>query len=272
MIEAPPSPPPAPGTTRVTDDGHMGIAAYRLLTGRHPADADIRSDDDFDRHVLASILAVSAMDGEQGADGVGLPEHDLAALLARHFDLIQIKDFDWLLRSNCIRNEDDEVAMLRDLLLAQRSTDGDIGRWLALMIARRAMEPNHLWEDLGLRDRGELSRLLMRHFAPLASRTSSDRSRSFVTRPAKRLRPPCVVRGRPTTTEVGPPRQRAASAGPSPRCERRPAPRRLGELGFRSSTACGSELRRHARSRSRSVRPPTARSVPSEKAPSRFVP
>lgn len=174
MIEAPPSPPPAPGTTRVTDDGHMGIAAYRLLTGRHPADADIRSDDDFDRHVLASILAVSAMDGEQGADGVGLPEHDLTALLARHFDLIQIKDFDWLLRSNCIRNEDDEVAMLRDLLLAQRSTDGDIGRWLALMIARRAMEPNHLWEDLGLRDRGELSRLLMRHFAPLASRNTKN--------------------------------------------------------------------------------------------------
>ena len=36
------------------------------------------------------------------------------------------------------------------------------------MVARRAMEPNHLWEDLGLRDRSELSRLLMRHFAPLA--------------------------------------------------------------------------------------------------------
>ena len=59
-------------------------------------------------------------------------------------------------------------AMLRDLLLAHRSTPGDESRWLAAMIARRAMEANHLWEDLGLRDRSELSRLLARHFAPLA--------------------------------------------------------------------------------------------------------
>jgi nitrogen fixation protein NifQ len=36
------------------------------------------------------------------------------------------------------------------------------------MVARRAMQPEHLWEDLGLRSRAELSRLLMRHFEPLA--------------------------------------------------------------------------------------------------------
>ncbi|MFH0302819.1 nitrogen fixation protein NifQ, partial [Bradyrhizobium sp. 31Argb] len=72
------------------------------------------------------------------------------------------------------RNESDEGAMLRDLLLTQRSTEGDIGNWLAAMIARRAIEPNHLWEDLGLRNRGELSRLLSRHFAPLAARNVNN--------------------------------------------------------------------------------------------------
>jgi nitrogen fixation protein NifQ len=64
--------------------------------------------------------------------------------------------------------------MVRDLLLAQRSSEGHAGRWLAAMIARRAMEPNHLWEDLGLRDRSELSRLLARHFGPLAARNTRN--------------------------------------------------------------------------------------------------
>jgi nitrogen fixation protein NifQ len=42
------------------------------------------------------------------------------------------------------------------------------------MIARRAVEPNHLWEDLGLRNRAELSRLLVRHFASLAAQNTRN--------------------------------------------------------------------------------------------------
>jgi len=64
--------------------------------------------------------------------------------------------------------------MVRGLLMAQRSTEGDVGRWLAAMIARRSMEPNHLCEDLGLRERPELTRLLTRHFALLASRNTRN--------------------------------------------------------------------------------------------------
>ena len=165
-----------PPTTReavyAEADEHAGIATYRLLNGCHPTDADIRSDDDFDRHVLASILAAATMDGGAMADKAGLTAHDFAGLLAQYFPLMQIKAESWFLRFD--RIEDDEVAMVRDLLLAQRSTDGDIGRWLAAMVARRAMEPNHLWEDLGLRDRSELSRLLLRHFGPLAVRNTKN--------------------------------------------------------------------------------------------------
>jgi nitrogen fixation protein NifQ len=45
---------------------------------------------------------------------------------------------------------------------------------LAAMLARRAQSPDHLWQDLGLRNRGELSRLMARHFRPLAARNSQD--------------------------------------------------------------------------------------------------
>lgn len=151
---------------------HAGIAFYRLLTGCDPADADIRADDDFDRHVLASILAAAAMDGGPLAERAGLSEQELNDMLARNFPAVMVRAFAWIPRP--VSESDDETAMVRDLLLAQRSTAGDVGRWLAAMVARRAMEPNHLWEDLGLRERSELSRLLTRHFAPLAARNTGN--------------------------------------------------------------------------------------------------
>jgi nitrogen fixation protein NifQ len=60
-------------------------------------------------------------------------------------------------------------------LLARHSTSGT---WfelqLAALIARRAMRANHLWQDVGLRGRRELSDLMARHFAPLAVRNNRD--------------------------------------------------------------------------------------------------
>lgn len=155
-----------------TNDGSVqtdaGIASYRLLTGRHPADADTSNDVSFDRHVLACILAAGVMEGGLLFEKVGLSSDELAALLKQNFPSVRIKGDDLLLGSK--PDDNDEVTMVRDLLLARRSTEGDTGRWLAAMIARRVMEPNHLWADLGLRNRSELSRLLNRHFGPLARR------------------------------------------------------------------------------------------------------
>ncbi|WP_414645169.1 nitrogen fixation protein NifQ [Bradyrhizobium sp.] len=154
------------------DGPHGGIEFYRLLTGRDPAEVEISADDDFDRHVLASILAVAAMDGGSIAERAGLSDQEFNDLLAGHFPAAMVRAFAWMPKS--AGELDDETIMVRDLLLGQRSTDGEVGRWLAAMVARRAMEPNHLWEDLGLRERPELSRLLTRHFAPLATRNTRN--------------------------------------------------------------------------------------------------
>lgn len=149
-----------------------GIASYCLLTGMHPANADTSNDGGFDRHVLACILAAGVMEGGRLFEKVGLSSDELAALLEQEFPSVRIKSDELLLGSK--RDDNDEVTMVRDLLLAQRSTEGDTGRWLAAMIARRVMEPNHLWADLGLRNHSELSRLLNRHFTPLASRNVNN--------------------------------------------------------------------------------------------------
>jgi nitrogen fixation protein NifQ len=160
------------------DRSGNGAALYRMLTGCSLAEAAIFADRDFDAHVFACLLAVAATEQatEEGTlcERLGLGFDDLAALVARWFPHA------WSILPGAGANapaagiDGDEIAMLRELLLSRRATPGDDSRWLAAMVARRAMEPNHLWEDLGLRDRSELSRLLMRHFAPLASRNTRN--------------------------------------------------------------------------------------------------
>lgn len=171
----PSSPPRAYDEAVVLEDPRRyGREIYRLLTGTDPAGADIETDRDFDRHVVASIIAVSAMEQGMLAERIGLSAIELIALVAQLFPSAA-PDASWLPKSGVVAApDDDEIAMVRDLLLAQRSTEGEVSRWLAAMVARRAMEPNHLWEDLGLRERSELTRLLMRHFAPLASRNTRN--------------------------------------------------------------------------------------------------
>ncbi len=147
-----------------------GAAVYRLLTGNAPGEADIEGEQAFDAHVLASILAAAAMDGGSIRASAGLDPEEAARLIERRFPRARRA---LNLAGAAGPNPDEaEIAMVRDLLSRNRSTGGDEGRWLAAMVARRALEPNHLWEDLGLRDRGELSRLLLRHFAPLAERNT----------------------------------------------------------------------------------------------------
>jgi nitrogen fixation protein NifQ len=147
-----------------------------MLTGCDPADARIDDDLSFDRHVFASILAAAAMDGDAVAELAGLTADQLAALFARCFPQAPELATAWCVPAASAGDSalDDEVAMVRDLLLANRSTAGDAGRWLAAMIARRSMQPNHLWEDLGLRARPELTRLLTRHFASIAARNTKN--------------------------------------------------------------------------------------------------
>jgi nitrogen fixation protein NifQ len=63
---------------------------------------------------------------------------------------------------------------VRDVLWMYATEASSLERHLAAMIARRCLSPHHLWQDLGLRDRTELSRLMRRHFATLAERNRQD--------------------------------------------------------------------------------------------------
>jgi nitrogen fixation protein NifQ len=126
-------------------------------------------DASFDKHVLAAILALAIAEADGGsvaqcAGYTGWPDV-LAALFPQAKD--RLVGGDALVRAA-------DEACLFDLLVSNLTTGTAYECLLAGMLARRAQRPNHLWQDLGLRDRGELSRLMTEHFAPLARRNRSD--------------------------------------------------------------------------------------------------
>jgi nitrogen fixation protein NifQ len=132
--------------------------------------------DSFDVHVIASILAMVMAEGhadEQGlSQGTGLAAAQLHALAEQLFpgnSGILAKS-----TSDSTVMVDDEEVALRDILCMYASGPAGLTPYLAAMIARRCKAPHHLWQDLGLRNRGELSRLMGRHFTTLAERNSGD--------------------------------------------------------------------------------------------------
>jgi nitrogen fixation protein NifQ len=131
--------------------------------------------DPFDGHILACIFAAAADECQAGGsftNAIGIFGPTLRGNIERHFPgTLQQLDF-FALDSETTVSEDERC--LRELLWRFRSTSSEINSLLAILIAHRATRSKHLWQDLGLANRGELSRLMVRHFAQLARRNEQD--------------------------------------------------------------------------------------------------
>jgi nitrogen fixation protein NifQ len=146
-------------------------AIYQLL---HLANAATVCDP-FDGHVLACILAASVSECHTGGsftNALGVHGDALRELIDRYFPGTQEKLEPFGLDSVPIISEDERC--LRELLWRFRAVPSRLNSLLSLLVAHRATRPNHLWQDLGLMNRGELSRLMQRHFVQLASRNTQD--------------------------------------------------------------------------------------------------
>lgn len=143
-------------------------AIYRALRATETPAAHA---DPFAAHVLACALTVAIIDADEICDSVGaaigLDRSNLTALIG-----------DWLPAAAaliCLTAQPEQV--MRDEEESQLF--GLLGRFLvdaapttnriAGVVTRRAMAPRHLWQDLGLRNRDELSQLLARWFPALAA-------------------------------------------------------------------------------------------------------
>jgi nitrogen fixation protein NifQ len=132
--------------------------------------------DRFDAHVVASVLGLGVIEGAQEgrsvSAAVGLDSAALTDLVREMFPHAS-EVFARLVTSEPLVLAEDE-ACLRDLLVRCTTNGSAFQQRVAAMIARRAQRPNHLWQDLGLRNRRELSWLMGRHFEWLASRNDRD--------------------------------------------------------------------------------------------------
>jgi nitrogen fixation protein NifQ len=130
----------------------------------------------FDAHVTASVFVLgwqeAAGDSAAFLEAVGLAGSEVEELVDQMFP--ELSQSFRQLRGLELRQPLSEVEQcLRELLRANASTD-NLARLIGGIVARRAQKPNHLWQDLGLRNRRELGWLMERHFFRLFERNSGD--------------------------------------------------------------------------------------------------
>ncbi len=146
--------------------------AYRWLMTASRRQAD----DGFDLHICASILAVAIAQADEEGSSLaatsGLDAAALGAFAAEWFPDVA-SELTEMARAAKPETGPEEQSVV-DILLMYASGRLDFVRPLAVLIARRCQEPRHLWQDLGLRDRTELSQLMQRHFPRLKARNSGD--------------------------------------------------------------------------------------------------
>ncbi len=141
-----------------------GSASYGRLMATDSAT------DPLDRHVLASVIAIALEEGEIPlTHALGLAPPTLSRVLDVAFPgayaLGDLVGPDATTGEGAIEESD-----YRTLLLDGRAKGDEIEDWLAYVVARRSLKPEHLWISLGLRNRRELSDMLFRHFPAVAAR------------------------------------------------------------------------------------------------------
>lgn len=126
--------------------------------------------DPLDCHVLASVITAALAEGTVPlTEALGLDRPTLSRLLETAFPGTDaVGD---LVGPDADAGEDAiEEPDYRALLLDGRAKGTEVEDWLAHVVARRSLKPEHLWISLGLRNRRELSDMLFRHFPAVAAR------------------------------------------------------------------------------------------------------
>ena len=131
-----------------------------------PCRADVRADPN--RPLLASMLAGKAMaSGCLPADlGLGAERH--RRLLAEYFPGVEPDD------SPLAGENIPEWSDLQKLLFDHRAHERHSELWMADIVATACSGRDHLWQDLGLANRDELSRLMQVNFPELARANTGD--------------------------------------------------------------------------------------------------
>ncbi len=141
-------------------------AAYRVLMSYS---RDLPNDD-----TLARMLATQISGGGALPSRLGLEPESFNVLLARHFPgLPNLNALSRPLPCWDPRLLEEKEELIKLLALHRAKQDESEG-WLSVIVATGCMANDHLWEDLGLWSRQDLSDLMIRNFPTLAARNDRD--------------------------------------------------------------------------------------------------
>ncbi|XEN34901.1 nitrogen fixation protein NifQ (plasmid) [Ensifer sp. WSM1721] len=131
---------------------------------------------DFDQYVIACILlrALEEIDVGQATatEATGLSRAELQDILTQSFPPGLADAFSLEEASDAEPGVEEEL--LRGMLLSHARPGDPASARFAKIVARRALRHDHLWQNLGLYDRSELSRLLASHFPTLAAGNTNN--------------------------------------------------------------------------------------------------
>lgn len=132
-----------------------------------------RSFNDVNSDLLARIYASWLVGDGVLPDWLGLDPESFRIMMTHHFPFYQIESV-----PNPGRNIDlsraPETADLLQLLVAGRTHGNQSELWMAHILVAGCMGDDHLWQDLGLWSRQDLSRFMTHNFKPLAASNSKD--------------------------------------------------------------------------------------------------
>lgn len=124
--------------------------------------------------VLAQMLATHYSGGGSLPVGLGLVPAEFAALLHRHFPRAPLPATPRPARLHWDPRLLEEREELVKLLQLHRADQDESEQWMSEIVAAGCMASDHLWQDLGLWSRRELSALMMRNFPALAAKNDRD--------------------------------------------------------------------------------------------------
>lgn len=131
-------------------------------------------EESFDRHVLGRLVMHAAFESGQAGRTLGSSLGLNSAELNRLLDYLHVSDYPLVMSGSDLAEPEDEEVMLRVLLEHNGQNSANPVQWLPSILARRSMEPNHLWEDLGLAERPDLTKLLLQYFPGLACKNTRN--------------------------------------------------------------------------------------------------
>ncbi len=129
--------------------------------------AGLPNDDLFARMLASQTTGMGVLSA-----GLGVGAEAYATLLVRHFPHSDYRDLAQPMAGQEPRMEERQA--LIDLMLEHRAGLDRSEIWMAYIVAAACMGGDHLWQDLGLWSRVDLSRLMTENFPLLAAKNVKD--------------------------------------------------------------------------------------------------